>query len=226
MAARTNCPRTLASTHGNLNTLMIGTEAGLLLNESRKAVTAVKNRDELKHEVENREGENYQITRATPPLRMVVPQYYWKLGGPANALITGRSAYPSASAKSSRNFSDTETSQYQVFNIMAKTDSLQGSLDLLVLKILSRRPRLHGYAIMSAIKESSGDVLRADEGSLYPALHRMEENRWIRAEWITKDTGRRARIYELTAAGKKQLADEESRWHAVTSAVNRVLRTV
>jgi transcriptional regulator len=109
---------------------------------------------------------------------------------------------------------------------MAKPDSLQGSLDLLVLKILSRRPRLHGYAIMSAIKESSGDVLRADEGSLYPALHRMEEAGWIRAEWITKDTGRRARIYELTPTGKRQLADEESRWRAVTSAVNRVLRTV
>ena len=176
--------------------------------------------------MEDREGENYQITRATLPLRMVVRQYYRKLDGPTNALITGRSAYPSAGAKISRNLSDTETSQYKVFNIMAKTDSLQGSLDLLVLKILSRRPRLHGYAIMSAIKESSGDVLRADEGSLYPALHRMEENRWIRAQWITKDTGRRARIYELTAAGKKQLADEESRWHAVTSAVNRVLRTV
>jgi len=109
---------------------------------------------------------------------------------------------------------------------MAKPDSLQGSLDLLVLKILSRRPRLHGYAIMSAIKESSGDVLRADEGSLYPALHRMEENGWIRAEWVTKDTGRRARTYELTLMGKRQLADEESRWRAVTSAVNRVLRTV
>ena len=79
---------------------------------------------------------------------------------------------------------------------------------------------------MSAIKESSGDVLRADEGSLYPALHRMEEAGWIRAEWITKDTGRRARIYELTPTGKRQLADEESRWRAVTSAVNRVLRTV
>jgi transcriptional regulator len=109
---------------------------------------------------------------------------------------------------------------------MAKPDSLQGSLDLLVLKILSRRLRLHGYAIMSAIKESSGDVLRADEGSLYPALHRMEEDGWIRAEWVTKDTGRRARIYELTVAGKEQLADEESRWRVVTSAVNRVLRTV
>ena len=109
---------------------------------------------------------------------------------------------------------------------MAKPDSLQGSLDLLVLKILSRRPRLHGYAIMSAIKESSRDVLRADEGSLYPALHRMEEDGWICAEWVTKETGRRARAYELTSAGEKQLASEESRWHAVTSAVNRVLRTV
>jgi PadR family transcriptional regulator PadR len=109
---------------------------------------------------------------------------------------------------------------------MPKPDSLQGSLDLLVLKILSRRPRLHGYAIMSAIKENSGEVLRAEEGSLYPALHRMEEAGWIRAEWVTKGSGRRARIYELTAAGKKQLDAEESRWQAVTAAVNRVLRTV
>ena len=62
------------------------------------------------------------------------------------------------------------------------------------------------------------------QGSLYPALHRMEEAGWIRAKWITKDTGRRARMYELTAAGKRQLAAEESRWEAVTSAVNRVLR--
>ena len=107
---------------------------------------------------------------------------------------------------------------------MPKPDSLQGSLDLLVLKILSRRPRLHGYAIMSAIHDISNEVLRAEEGSLYPALHRMEEAGWIRAEWITKDTGRKARIYELTTAGKKQLAAEESRWQAVTSAVNRVLR--
>src|SRR5213082_2267848 len=109
---------------------------------------------------------------------------------------------------------------------MPKPDSLQGSLDLLVLKILSRRPRLHGYAIMSAIQEIAGDVLRVEEGSLYPALHRMEEAGWVRAEWITKETGRRARMYELTAAGRKQLAAEESRWQAVTSAVNRVLRTV
>jgi PadR family transcriptional regulator PadR len=107
---------------------------------------------------------------------------------------------------------------------MAKPDSLQGSLDLLVLKILSRRPRLHGYAIMSAIRDMSREVLRAEEGSLYPALHRMEEAGWIRAEWIVKDGGQRARAYELTADGRKQLATEESRWQAVTSAVNRVLR--
>jgi PadR family transcriptional regulator, regulatory protein PadR len=107
---------------------------------------------------------------------------------------------------------------------MPKPDSLQGSLDLLVLKILSRRPRLHGYAIMSAVQSMSDEVLRIEEGSVYPALHRMEEAGWIRAQWITKDTGRRARLYELTPAGRKQLAAVESRWQAVTFAVNRVLR--
>jgi PadR family transcriptional regulator PadR len=109
---------------------------------------------------------------------------------------------------------------------MSRTDSLQGSLDLLVLKTLSRRPGLHGYALMLTIQEASGEVLRTEEGSLYPALHRMEEAGWIRAKWITKDSGRRARAYELTAGGKKQLAEEESRWQSVTAAVNRVLRTV
>ena len=109
---------------------------------------------------------------------------------------------------------------------MPKPDSLQGSLDLLVLKTLARRPRLHGYAIMSAIQEISGDVLRVEEGSLYPALHRMEEAGWIRAQWITKESRRRARVYELTAPGRKQLSTEESRWQAVTLAVSRVLRTV
>jgi len=109
---------------------------------------------------------------------------------------------------------------------MPKPGSLQGSLDLLVLKILSRQPRLHGYAILTAIQATSGEVLRVEEGSLYPALHRMEEAGWIRAEWITKENGRRSRLYELTPEGKKQLATEESRWAVVTAAVNRVLRTV
>jgi transcriptional regulator len=94
----------------------------------------------------------------------------------------------------------------------------------MVLKNLSGRPRLHGYALMTAIKEISEDVLRVEEGSLYPALHRMEEAGWVRASWITKDTGRRARIYDVTASGRKQVAAEESRWQAVTSAVNQVLR--
>jgi PadR family transcriptional regulator PadR len=107
---------------------------------------------------------------------------------------------------------------------MAKSDALQGSLDLLVLKILSRRPRLHGYAIMSAIQDVSGEVLRVEEGSLYPALHRMEEAGWLRGAWITKDTGQRARVYELTATGTRQLAATESRWHAVTLAIHRVLQ--
>jgi PadR family transcriptional regulator PadR len=107
---------------------------------------------------------------------------------------------------------------------MAKAESLQGSIDLLVLKILSRRSRLHGYAIMSAIQNISGEVLRVEEGSLYPALHRMEEAGWIRAEWITKESGRRTRIYELTASGKKQLGEAESRWQSVAAAINRVLR--
>ena len=105
-----------------------------------------------------------------------------------------------------------------------KMDALQGSLDLLVLKILSRRRRLHGYAIMSAIQDISADVLRVEEGSLYPALHRMQESGWIRAEWVTKENGRRARVYDLTPAGKKQLGMEVSHWKAVAAAVNRVLR--
>ncbi len=109
---------------------------------------------------------------------------------------------------------------------MPKPDALQGSLDLLVLKILSRHPRLHGYGIMAAIASTSGEVLRAEEGSLYPALYRMEEAGWIRAEWIKKDNGRRARVYELTAAGKKQLGVEESRWQLISLAINRVLREV
>ena len=107
---------------------------------------------------------------------------------------------------------------------MPRADTLQGSLDLLVLKILSRRAPLHGYAIMTAVEELSEDVLRVEEGSLYPALHRMEEAGLIRAAWVTKDNGRRARTYSLTAQGRKQLEGEEARWIAVTGAVARVLK--
>jgi transcriptional regulator len=106
---------------------------------------------------------------------------------------------------------------------MKKPDSLQGAVDLMILKILSRRPKLHGYAIMTLIEEVSEGVLRAEEGSLYPALRRMEQAGLLRAEWVLRDS-RRARIYELTPQGRKQLNTEESRWQAGTSAVNRVLR--
>jgi PadR family transcriptional regulator PadR len=107
---------------------------------------------------------------------------------------------------------------------MAKQDAQQGSLDLLVLKILSRRAPLHGYAIMTAIEEISGEVLRVEEGSLYPALHRMELGGSIRAAWVTKENGRRSRVYDLTPQGRKELASEEVRWSAVTGAVQRVLK--
>lgn len=107
---------------------------------------------------------------------------------------------------------------------MAKQDSLQGSLNLLVLRILSRQAPLHGYAIMTAIEQISGEVLRVEEGSLYPALHRMEEAGWIQASWVDKGKGRRSRVYELTAQGRKQLATEEVRWTTIVRGVQRVLK--
>lgn len=107
---------------------------------------------------------------------------------------------------------------------MPKIDSLQGSLDLLVLKILSRRGPLHGYGLAVAIEQISDEVLRVEEGSLYPALHRMEEAGWIRAEWTITENNRRARVYDITAKGRKQVAAEEARWQAVTGAVARVLK--
>ena len=106
---------------------------------------------------------------------------------------------------------------------MAKQDALQGTLPLLVLTVLARRGPLHGYGITAFIASLS-DVLRVEEGSLYPALHRMEEAGWIKARWATTDKGRRARTYELTATGRRQLDAEESRWRAVTAAVGHVLK--
>ncbi len=107
---------------------------------------------------------------------------------------------------------------------MKKQDTLQGSLDLLVLTILSRRPKLHGYALMTAIKETSGDVLTAEEGSLYPALHRMEQNGWIVSEWAKTETGRRAKFYSLTAAGRKQLKAAEENFEVLVKGVRALLR--
>ncbi|MGD0298182.1 MAG: PadR family transcriptional regulator [Bryobacteraceae bacterium] len=106
---------------------------------------------------------------------------------------------------------------------MARQDSLQGSLPVLVLKILSRRGPLHGYGITAQIEGISDEILRVEEGSLYPALHRMEEAGWIKAKWLTTENKRRARVYEITAAGRKQLEEQESRWREVTAAVAHVL---
>ena len=103
-------------------------------------------------------------------------------------------------------------------------DALQGSLPLLVLKILARRGPLHGYGITTHIESMSEDILRVEEGSLYPALHRIEEAGWIKAKWVTTENKRRARLYEITAAGRKQLDQEEARWRSVTAAVGQVLQ--
>ncbi|HKD09805.1 MAG TPA: PadR family transcriptional regulator [Bryobacteraceae bacterium] len=109
---------------------------------------------------------------------------------------------------------------------MPKSDKLQGSLEVLILKVLSRRPNIHGYAIITAIRQVSAEVLQVEDGSLYPALHRMEQAGWIRAKWSARDAGDRRRVYELTRAGHKQLAQDEVRWQSVTLAINRVLRMV
>ena len=102
---------------------------------------------------------------------------------------------------------------------------LQGSLNLLILKTLSRGP-LHGYGITNQIQEISDEVLQVEEGSLYPALHRMEQEGWIASEWAMSDNNRRVRYYQLTAKGKKQLALEERDWQQITAAVTKVLRYV
>jgi transcriptional regulator len=107
---------------------------------------------------------------------------------------------------------------------MARTDALRGALPLLVLKVLARRGPLHGYGITTHIEQVSDEVLRVEEGSLYPALHRMEEEGWVRAEWTTTPNNRRARVYQITAAGRKELESEEALWLSVTDAVTHVLR--
>lgn|SRR3974390_1993861 len=100
---------------------------------------------------------------------------------------------------------------------------LQGALDLLVLRTLDCRGRMHGYAITLHIQSRSGDVLRIEEGSLYPALHRMEQAGWIKADWGATENNRRARYYTLTAAGRNQLAAEQDKWMTVAGAVARFL---
>jgi PadR family transcriptional regulator, regulatory protein PadR len=106
---------------------------------------------------------------------------------------------------------------------MSRNDALQGALPMLVLKILARRGPMHGYAITTEIERFSSEVLRIKEGSLYPALHRLEETRMVKARWVVTANNRRARVYELTAAGRRQLDAEEQRWRMVTLAVAEVL---
>jgi transcriptional regulator len=107
---------------------------------------------------------------------------------------------------------------------MSRQDALQGSLPLLALKLLARRGPLHGYGLATQIEGMSEDALRVEEGSLYPALHRLEEAGWIKARWATTSAGRRARVYDITARGRRQLVSQEARWKAITAAVGKVLK--
>ncbi len=104
-----------------------------------------------------------------------------------------------------------------------QTDVLQGTLDLLILKTIAFEP-MHGWAIAQRIQQVSDDLLRVQQGSLYPALHRLEHQGWIAADWGTSENNRRARFYSLTRAGRKQLALEVSKWARLSSGVNLVLQ--
>ncbi|HYP06054.1 MAG TPA: PadR family transcriptional regulator [Bryobacteraceae bacterium] len=104
----------------------------------------------------------------------------------------------------------------------SRLDLLQGTLDLLVLRTLQKGP-MHGWAMSERIQQISEDVLQVNQGSLYPALHRLEHRGWIKAEWGTSELGRRARFYQLTAAGRKQLNIEAENWARLVGAVGRVL---
>ena len=102
-------------------------------------------------------------------------------------------------------------------------DLPQGTLDLLILKTLALEPQ-HGWAISERIQQISSNVLQIQQGSLYPALHRMTHDKWLHAAWGTTETNRKARFYTITAAGRRQLEEEELRWTQLTTAVNKALR--
>lgn len=106
----------------------------------------------------------------------------------------------------------------------SKSDLLQGTLDVLVLKVVALGP-VHGYAIAQRLRQMSGDVLQVQQGSLYPALHRLEKRGWLRAEWAATETGREARFYALTRVGRKQLEEQRASWDRLSAAVSGVLRT-
>jgi PadR family transcriptional regulator len=106
-----------------------------------------------------------------------------------------------------------------------KSDLLQGTLDMLILKVVALGP-IHGYAIAQRLQQMSSDVLQVQQGSLYPALHRLEKRRWVRAEWAATDTGREARFYTLTSVGRRQLEEQREYWDRLSNAISGVLRTV
>jgi PadR family transcriptional regulator len=103
-------------------------------------------------------------------------------------------------------------------------DRLQGTLDLLILKTLARGGPQHGYAIAQRIHQATGESLRIEEGSLYPALQRMTADKWLKAQWGVTDTGRKARFYTMTETGRRQLEEEQRRWIDLTEAINKALR--
>ena len=105
------------------------------------------------------------------------------------------------------------------------TDLVQGTLDLLILKILALEP-LHGWAIAQRIRQMSGDVLQVGQSALYPALHKLERNGWIKAEWKTSETNRRAKYYALTRSGRKAVAEEAANWERLSAAISRIVRAV
>ncbi|MEO7143615.1 MAG: PadR family transcriptional regulator [Bryobacteraceae bacterium] len=105
------------------------------------------------------------------------------------------------------------------------TDLVQGTLDLLILKTIALEP-MHGWAVAQRIQQTSGDVLQVQQGSLYPALHRLEQQGWIQAEWGESDNNRRAKYYSLTRAGRKQLGEELAQWQRLSTAIGMVLKTV
>jgi PadR family transcriptional regulator len=103
------------------------------------------------------------------------------------------------------------------------SDLIQGTLDLLILKTVANGPK-HGWAIARRIQQVSGEVLQVTQGSLYPALHRLEQQGWLKSEWITTESGREAKAYGLSASGKKQLAKELESWARLSSAIQLVVR--
>lgn len=105
-----------------------------------------------------------------------------------------------------------------------KSDLLQGTLDVLILKVVALGP-IHGYAIAQRLQQMSDAVLQVQQGSLYPALHRLEKRRWVRAVWAASDTGRDARFYTLTPLGRKQLEEQRENWDRLSAAISGVLRT-